>query len=344
MTDDGTPSGGSSTSQDNESWVWRLGSLLGLVLLVYHLLALWYRWLRPDPDFLGFTASVAELLAIGSFIGFQTERGRDLAEDIGDALPARALWGTPRRACISACIAAMITGLALYVGSPAAASAYRQRGAQALEDGAYSDAVRFFQQAISLDPAEARTHYNLATTYERLYDEEQAIEEYQLALELEVDFWPSYNNLGRLLIEVRERSDAALGVLLAGMRQADSPLGEAVIGKNIAWAYVETGYPYTALDILEEAGATLQTLWADGEAVAIYLADVSRLEARIYEDLDNEEEALRAWQDTLGYALTVAESSVCRQTGIQPPPDCLDAQRWAAEANEVLAASEGDLP
>jgi len=325
-------------------WLWNAGMLLGLALLVYHLLALWYRWLRPDPEFLAFSASVAELLAIASFIGFQTDRGKDLAQGFGDGRPVRMLWGTPRRAFATTWTAAILTGLVLYVGSPVAARMYRERGAEALEQGTYSEAIRFFQQAISLDPGEARTHFNLASVYEALHEEEKAISEYQVALELEHDFWPSYNNLGRLLIEARARPDAALAVLLAGERQAGTDLGRAVIGKNVAWAYLEMGYPWTALSELRRAESLLREMWAEGESVEIYLAETSRLEAHIQQSLMNQDDMLSAWQDCLGFALAVAESAVCTQTGIQPPPDCLQAQQWVAEAREQIAVSEGDAP
>jgi Tfp pilus assembly protein PilF len=325
-------------------WLWNAGVLLGLALLVYHLLALWYRWLRPDPEFLAFTASVAELLAIGSFIGFQTERGRDLAEGFGDVRPMRALWGTPPRAFATVWTLAVLSGLALYLGSPLAAQTDRQRGAEALEQGRYSDAIQFFLQSISLEPDEARTHFDLASVYEALHDEEKAIGEYQIALELEHDFWPSYNNLGRLLIEARGRPDAALAVLLAGERQAGTDLGRAVIGKNVAWAYLEMGFPRTALSELQRADTLLRQLWAEGESVEIYLAETSRLEARIQRNLSNQDEMLSAWQDSLGFSLAVAESAVCTQTGIQPPPDCLQAQQWVAEAREQIADTEGDTP
>lgn len=87
-----------------------------------------------------------------------------------------------------------------------------------------------------------------------------------------------------------------------------------------------------------------QSLRAEDESVALYLAGASRLEACIQEALNNEDETLEAWQDSLGYSLAVAESSICPQFGIWPPPDCLRAQQWAAEARELIASHEGDAP
>ena len=47
-----TKQGGRQLPVRPHAWLWNVGMLLGLALLVYHLLALWYRWLRPDPEFL----------------------------------------------------------------------------------------------------------------------------------------------------------------------------------------------------------------------------------------------------------------------------------------------------
>jgi len=102
----------------------------------------------------------------------------------------------------------------------------------ALEKGVYSEAIRSFEQANSLDRADARTHFNPGTAYEALHNEDRAIAEYQSALELRHNFWPSSNNLGRMLIEVRGRPDSALSVLLAGERQAGNDLGWAASSRT----------------------------------------------------------------------------------------------------------------
>jgi len=323
--------------QSAESPFWDWFTLLALGVLVYHILALWYRWMRPDPDFLGFSASVAELLAIASFIGLQTERGQAVADQVDNVIVLRSVLKTPQRTCFTVWGVALFAAAVLHLGSPQAAALYRQRGAEALEQGQYSMAIRRFDQAISLVPSDARAHYNLASAYESLNQAEQAIEEYQFALELDQSFWPTYNNLGRLYLSSKHDPDAALAVLFSGQRQAQSPLGEAVIGKNIAWAYLEKGLPRTALTALEDVLENLRSLWAQGQSVEVYLAEASRLIAMAQLQLDNVVEAKRAWQDGLGYALAVIESEACVAGGDQPPPDCLVAVRWIAEAREGLA-------
>jgi tetratricopeptide (TPR) repeat protein len=310
-------------------------------VLVYHVLALWYRWLRPDPEFLSFVGGVVELVAIASLLGLQTEGGRRLVFRLDQTLSLKRLLSTPKRICLFTWALAFLAALALYGGSPLAARLYNISGATALEDGRYSAATRYFRQAVSLSPREARAHYNLARAYEALNDNEKAIDEYQVALELDDDFWPAHNNLGRLYIRARGDPDAALTTLLVGQQQAGDPLGQAVIGKNIAWAYIEKGLPLAALATLDEVMVDLQDLRDQGESVEIYLAEAYRLQALAFYEVDSLEDARRAWQDSLGYALAVAESEVCVGDTSRPPPDCLDALRWAAEAREHLAVLTG---
>jgi len=76
--------GGVSLKNSNIRWEWF--TFAGLVLAVFIILALWYRWLRPDPDFLAFTTGVTELLAIASFLGLQTEGGRNLVLRLDNTL------------------------------------------------------------------------------------------------------------------------------------------------------------------------------------------------------------------------------------------------------------------
>lgn len=82
-----------------------------------------------------------------------------------------------------------------------------------------------------------------------------------MSLELADDFWPAYNNLGRLYLRAQSDPDAALATLLAGQRRADNPLGQAVIGKNVAWAYLERGLPRASLATLEQVITDLQEVF-----------------------------------------------------------------------------------
>ena len=335
------PESGTSASAKQPRKLWEWLTFLALAVLVYHLLALWYRWLRPDPDFLAFSTGVAELLAIASLLGLQTERGRKLVIRLDDLLGLGRVLNSRQRICLAACVVAGLSVILLYVGSPLAANRLRHQGLDALEEGSYSMAIGRFERAASLVPRHAPTHYNLAAAYEAVHDYEQAIAEYQTALELDDEFWPVYNNLGRLHIRALGDPDAALATLQAGQRRANDALGSTVIGSNIAWAYLEKGLPRAALAELEQVIGDLGGLQKQGQSVEIYLARAYQLEAQAHQALENPSEDRRAWQDSLGYALAVSESAACSSGGPRLPPDCLDAFRLVAEAREELAKGTG---
>lgn len=331
-----TTTGGKSTDR----W-WDRLTFIAVPILVYYLLKLWYHWLRPDPAFLAFSAGIAQVLTLASFLGLQTEPGKRLALRLDEVLGLRQFLSTPYRICLVTWTVTAVAALVFYAGSPLAAYLFDRHGAAALEMGQYSVAMRDFRQAVSLASGNARTHYNLASAYEALHDDERAIGEYQVALEQDESFWPASNNLGRLFLQARSDPNAALGVLLAAQRQVADPLGRAVIGKNVAWAYLEKGLPRAALAGLDQAIAELRALQARGKSVESYQADAHRLEALAYQALNRPDDARRAWQDSLGYALAVAESESCVAKASPHPPDCLDALRWATEAREWLAGDQG---
>jgi len=333
------PESSAGTNQARKLWDWL--TFLALAVLVYHLLALWYRWLRPDPDFLDFTTGVAELLAIASLLGLQTERGQKLAIRLDGMLGLRRVLSSPWRTCLATWLVAGLSIALLWAGSPAAARQLRHQGLDALEHGTYSIAIAKFQRAASLVPGHAPTHYNLGAAYEAVHDYEKAIAEYQTALELDDQFWPVYNNLGRLRLQAQEDPDAALDTLQAGQQGVSDPLGVAVIGSNIAWAYLEKGLPRASLSELGPALEQLDALWAQGESVEVYLAKAYQRAAMAHAALEDASSARGAWQDSLGYALAVAESAACDTAQPNVPPDCLDAYRMVAEAREELARSTG---
>jgi len=322
------------------SRIWDWLTFIGVLVLVFHLLGLWYRWARPDPQFLAFTGGVAGLLAWASLLGLQTDRGRRLAIRLDEVFSFRRLARTPPRACLATWVAAAIVALLLYGGSPLAAYFYNRRGAEALEAGRYNRALRSFRQALSLSPNNAHTHYNLAFVYETTHETDRATAEYRAALEMDDGFWEAYINLGHLYL-VQGDPDAALTMLLSGERRVIDPLGQAVMAKNVGWAYLDKGLPRTALSSLDQARAGLQALRQQGKSVEIYLAEVARLQALAQQSLEQTEKAQRAWQDSLGYALAVSESPACTASTTRPPADCLDALRWAAEAREALAPETG---
>jgi hypothetical protein len=322
--------------------VWEWLTFIGLLITIFLAMTLWYRWLRPDPDFLAFTTGVVELVAIASFLGLQTEGGRKLVLRIDDTLGLGSRLNSPGKVTLVVWGIVGVLFLFLVVGSPQAAKWYRLRGVGALETGEYSRAISAFNQALSLDPDSATTRYNLASAYEELHDYEKAIAAYQQSIELDDSFWPAYNNLGRLYLLFADDPDAALGTLLAGERLTEDSLGKAILKKNIAWAYYEKGLPHTAMKTIQGAVDALKSLRGEGGNVEIYLAEVYNLLARVHTAVGDQEQAAIAYQDSLGYALAVAESQACQAAGIRLPPDCLAAIRWVAEAREASYEREAE--
>lgn len=331
-----------SKNTENLSKYWEWFSFFGLLIAIFLVMALWYRWLRPDPDFLAFSTGVVQLVAIASFLGLQTKGGRNFVLRIDDTLGLGRRINSPKRVTITIWTIVGVLVLLLIPGSQQAAKFYRLRGVEALEVGEYSRAIRNLDQALSLAPNSATTRYDLANAYEELHDYDRAIEEYQQSLELDDSFWPAYNNLGRLYLLSKNDPDAALGTLMTGERRAEDPIGKAIINKNIGWAYLEKELPHISMKTLLATIEELKSIQSEGYNVEVYLAEAYNLLARVFESLGDQDQAQIALKDSLGYALAVAESGACTTPGIRLAPDCLAAIRWVAEAREVVYGGEGE--
>ena len=83
-------------------------TLSGLAVFAFHVLSLWYRWLRPDPEFLQFTGDVTSLIAILSFLGLQTDPGRRVALRFDRSAAGKRLFGTPVRTATTVWILAAV--------------------------------------------------------------------------------------------------------------------------------------------------------------------------------------------------------------------------------------------
>jgi len=312
----------------------------GLLASIFLVLSIWYRWLRPDPDFLGFTTAIAELLALASFLGLQTEGGKQLAVKLDNSIGVGRWLNRPERVTRAIWSVTVLLAVFLFAGSPLAARVYRERGVTALEQGDFSQAIQRFKKAASLEPENAHTHFNLGSAYEELHEYETAVQEYLLSLELDDQFWPAHNNLGRLFLTAQDDPVSALAVLQTGQWISEDPLADAVIGKNAAWAYIELGYYASALEELESVQEALDALVGQGSDVGVYQAETYRLLALVYEAQGETREAKRAWQDCLGASLAIAESAVCTKGGTRTPLHCLNVFLWEAEAREALLRFE----
>jgi len=86
---------------------------------------------------------------------------------------------------------------------------HNSRGIELADRGWLDEAVKEFQKAIELDPDSAHAHDNLATVYseKKLYRE--ALAEYLTAIRLEPESATAHYNLGVLLTSQRRYAEAA---------------------------------------------------------------------------------------------------------------------------------------
>ena len=323
-------------------------TLRGLPLLLYYLLRLWYHGLAYDPDFLDFTASVATLVALIPLIGLQTERGRDVARELGQLVGLNHWWQNSKVVCLMIWLFVAVMYGGLHVWYPYLAHNANIRGSQALQNGEYSVAIAEFRWAVSLSPQNAQAHYNLGNSYQALHDDESALYAYQVALVQDDGLWEAYNNLGQLYLSAFDDPDAALLTLQAGLTKAEDSTWQALLRKNIGWAYLAKGLPHAALAELSAAREQLEGL--DDEEKAhfwLYLAETYRLTALTYEKLIEEkpnhaeadrwrQEIQPAWIQSEAYAQALLTSSLCQPQGVPASFECLNARIWATEARERM--------
>jgi tetratricopeptide (TPR) repeat protein len=313
----------------------RLLVVVGAVIAFALSLVLAYQWLHLDPGLLAFSANIAQLLALLSLIGLQTHWGQEIARGVNVRW-----WPNKRQVLRILWLFVALLALLFFIGSPLAASVFNQQGVDALETGQYDIAVYYLRRAASLMPDSARTHYNLGNAYESLSQFDQAIAEYQIALEKDYQLGAAYNNLGRLFLHARHESDSALSILQIGLGQVTDPLSKTILKKNIGEAYLARGLHRTSLAALNEVANELMELNNQGAPVTIYLAETYRLMALGYEAVNQPDQASRAWSSSLGYALAIQDSEVCTRPIGQSLMDCPNSRTWAAEAQEHLNATE----
>ena len=319
-----------SQSDSNKFSSWSIWTLIALTLSFFYGFFVIYRLARPNPAAMNYIAAIAQLVALLALLGLSFEGGREIVNhlvysSIGVKRVKLLIWSS-----------VVFSVLAFYVGLPLGADWFNRRGSTSLDFGHYSQAVADFKLAVSLDPGNAESHFNLGNAYEEVYNYAEALTAYQTAIDLDDDFWQAYNNLGRLHLIGREDPDAALRILLAGLRQADNPFGQAVLQKNIGQVYLEKELPVEAIDILQESTLTLENIMSNGENGAIYLAEAYCISASGYEALNQTEKALQAWAACQGLAYAVRDSEDCLEPHGPLMNDCLNAQIWPIEAQQRI--------
>jgi Flp pilus assembly protein TadD len=155
----------------------------------------------------------------------------------------------------------------LWFARPAVSRYFNDRGVAHLADAEQpladlAVARVHLERAVRFDPANPVAHYNLATVYEDLLEEEKALAEYQIAAAAGLDL--ACNNLGRLYVRRGEygRAAALLRQAVEDMRaenSVDQHLRYNVL-KNLAWARIGQGRLGEARSLLEEAAGLMPNL------------------------------------------------------------------------------------
>lgn len=202
---------------------------------------------------------------------------------------------------------AFVLALVAWLSLPRVAGYYNERGLSSRRQDDLTTAARLYRRAISLHPAYAPAHYNLAAVYEDWQRRDDAISEYSRAVELDSGVGEPWNNLGRLYILRGTREDLAkaLALLDEGLRRTlvaeaigqsppNTPLLYALY-KNRGWVKYKLGeYPAAEKDlrhavVLRDKGEEDQ-----GASAHCLLGYVLR-------DLKNPEAADR-WYDCISYS------------------------------------------
>jgi Tfp pilus assembly protein PilF len=122
-------------------------------------------------------------------------------------------------------------------------------GQKALQDGKYDAAVQPFTQAITADPKDYFSHFNLALAYGYLRRDAEGVAEYRKTLELKPGLFEAELNAGMLLMRDKQPAEA-LPLLEAATEQKPA---EFQTRFYLAQAQLDTGAPERAEESFRKA-------------------------------------------------------------------------------------------
>lgn len=203
---------------------------------------------------------------------------------------------------------------------PEIAGYLNQAGTDNYSQGKYESAEFYYRLALTVDSDFNKARYGLAAVCERREDFDCAEKQYNLAMQdnnIRVT-GRAINNQARLHIFQEQKYDTAIGLLLQGLKQAESSAIELEVKsdlhKNLGWAYLLQNRYQEAEENLTEAIAL------DEENTPAYC-----LLAQVYELRQKEAEALQEWKNCWRY-----------DTPAQNP----EVNTWKNMAQQRLKASE----
>lgn len=177
---------------------------------------------------------ILALLAGGTLVDSSRERIEKLLLQIG----LYKNYGSRRFLVISAAACGLL--LIARLSLPYVAVYYTNWGTQALTRNDLTAAALHYERAIRLNPDDAEAHYSLASVYDRTQRYDEAISEYNRALQLKDQFGQPRNNLARLyLLRGSDRRDFEHALTLVNQELERSPTDDKLrysLYKNLGWA------------------------------------------------------------------------------------------------------------
>ena len=247
------------------------------------------RFLAGQPDFFGVFSTLSQALLALAAGGALTQAGGRWIDGLlaarGIDPPSHARWKTALALLVLSVV------LAFRLTLPVFARTYNDRGVRQQQAGRVTSAIDSYERAISLAPDFALAHYNLGSAYDDILQYDQALVEYQTAIQNDPQVYFAYNNLARLYMLQKRDYASALRLLARGMDlKPTEPSVRYSLLKNRAWAYLALKLPDLAEADLRQALA----LRPEGAAAHCLLAQV--LETR-----GKPADALPSWERCVAY-------------------------------------------
>jgi tetratricopeptide (TPR) repeat protein/TolB-like protein len=161
--------------------------------------------------------------------------------------------------------------------------------------GKYEDAVKEFQRALELDATSDAAYRGLASSYEALGEDADAESAYRRAIEIRKDYWGGYSALGAFYSKKARYDDAA-----AQFRHVIELVPENVRGyTNLAAMYVFQGKPQQAENLLLKSLNIAPSYRAYSNLAAVYFSQGKYSEAaRMFEKaLQLDDRDARVWRN-----------------------------------------------
>lgn len=251
---------------DNFDWLWSaltIAALTGSLSLVIDIST---RFLSGGAGFLSSFAvisqSVLTLLTVG---GVLTEAGRKGIEKTLARFGIKSYLWQETKFGLSALL--LLSLICFKASLPEIANYYNNRALERYRASEWDNAISDYERAISLDPDNAKVHYNLGRLYEQVRDVSKAQAEYRLAIRGNISI--AYNDLAQLYL--RENKPGEAMSLLFKARDLEPKVGERILSKeqqiliyeirkNLGWARFQQKRYTDAQAELEDAIAKNKNL------------------------------------------------------------------------------------